>query len=335
MKKILLATPHMPPTPGGPSTHAKKLQDHFNWELFNFEKYKKLPSGIRHLFAFVEIFIRSINKETILALDGFSVALPSIIVGKILRKKVILRVGGDMVHEQYVENFPESLDTFYDKIKNGKIKLGGGLMLKYFVQRFIYAHCNGIIFTTEWQRDIYSKIYSLPDQICVVYNPVENLLINQNLNLNEIKDERKIFLAPGREIKIKNLDLTREVFREINNPNIILDTKRRTREQLFLDFQNAHCFFSPSVSDISPNAVLEAISFKLPIILTKNTGFYKILEKAGVGIFVDPFSKDDIKSAIFEMCDNEKYSDYKKNLAEFIWPQTWNTLYDQYQEILK
>jgi hypothetical protein len=161
--KILIATPMLPPSLGGPAIHAVKLFEYFtnknkdinekellnsnnnsltqsnlgkdkliankkkskniDVEMFCFEKLNKYPAGIRHILALNQIFKMSKGKNMIFALDGFSVALPAVIVGKLLNKKVFLRIGGDLVHEQYVESYPIDMERFYNEIKSRKLKL--------------------------------------------------------------------------------------------------------------------------------------------------------------------------------------------------------------------
>lgn len=106
MKKILIATPIYPPSSGGPATHSKKLKEYFGEraKIFVFERYNFFPFGVRHFVAAVIIFFKSIFQvKIIFALDGFSIAMPSVLVARILRIPVVLRIGGDLVHEQYVE----------------------------------------------------------------------------------------------------------------------------------------------------------------------------------------------------------------------------------------
>jgi glycosyltransferase involved in cell wall biosynthesis len=97
---------------------------------------------------------------------------------------------------------------------------------------------------------------------------------------------------------------------------------------------SARCYVNVSLSDISPNTVLDAIALRLPVILTKNTGLYETLKDSGVCRFIDPFDQKDIESAIIEMCDEQIWSLYKQAYSSFRWPQTWETLFLEYEKAL-
>jgi glycosyltransferase involved in cell wall biosynthesis len=96
----------------------------------------------------------------------------------------------------------------------------------------------------------------------------------------------------------------------------------------------SRAYICASVSDISPNQVLEAVSLKIPIIISKHTGITNILKENKVARVVDPFNISDMENAVLEMCNDEIYNEYKKNLEKFTWPQTWTTLFKQYESII-
>jgi glycosyltransferase involved in cell wall biosynthesis len=340
MKKVLLVTPHLPPTAGGPSIHAKKLMTHFNFPIFNFEKYKRLPSGVRHVFAFFDIFVKVIGKDTILALDGFTVALPSIFVGKILCKKVILRVGGDFVYEQSLYKKEVDLETFYKNFSDYQKLFPKTLYLKYLVQSYVLKNADAIIFNTSWQKDICKDHYKLSSDLYVIENPVEPIDKNiyENANVREefdlaLEKNKNIFTSITRDIPYKNIKRLKKVFDELGE-QYHLETQQGSWESCLKRISFSRAYICASLSDISPNQVQEALSLKIPVIISKYTGITQYLQNAGVARVIDPFDEQDIRNAILEMCDDNKYSFYKNNLENFSWPQTWETLYKQYQEIL-
>lgn len=235
MSKILIATPMMPPTPGGPATHAKKLYEHFALKssfeggaherkrvaedvgLFNFEKYKKYPSGIRHLCAFLEFLFTFRKYDLVIALDAFTVALPAVVAGRMIGKKVILRVGGDFVYENFLFTKEVTFEEYYNNFSRCRKLMGRSLYIKYLVQKFVLENCYGIIFNTSWQRDIYLKHYNLPKKVFVVENPVES--IPKQIYENEVYENshRYIFTSITRDIPYKNLTRLKRVFSELES----------------------------------------------------------------------------------------------------------------------
>lgn len=352
---ILITTGIYPPSTGGPATHAEKLFKHFSkksennkdniCELFIFEKYNYLPSGIRHIVSFFKIFKLAKNKDIIFALDGFSVALPTILASKILNKKVYLRIGGDFVHENYVEASKMiPLDKFYYDLKNKNIKLNLKLKIKLAVQKFILENADGIIYTTNWQKNIYDNFYNIKSkQIFVFKNPID-LGDTKKLESNDsqkVKD--KIFISPTRKLKFKNLDNLQKAFdlavSEIKgnseNNNIILDTKTSNREDVLSRIKNATAYINVSISDISPNSILESLTLGTPVICTNNTGIYDDIKE--VARFVDPLDILDIKNAILEMSDeniNNQYREKIKTWHENNRLKSWSDLYLEYDNLI-
>ena len=331
----------LPPTLGGPGIHAKKLYEYFSAghnhasDIFVFEKLNKYGAGIRHAIAFFQILTKSRGAEIILALDGFSVALPAILVGAMTRKKVMLRIGGDLVHEQYVEQSPVDMESFYKNLQEKKLQLSKKLRIKLYVQEYIIKNADGIIFTSNWQKNIYSSFYSLPKNTWVVQNPVEYEEVSLEKQEESSKSE-KIFLSASRDVEFKNIKTLKKAFAEVARlrTDILLDTNISSREELLKRMLNARCYVNVSLSDISPNTVLDAIALRLPIILTKNTGLYETLKDSGVCRFIDPFNQADIESAIIEMCDEQIWSSYEQASRSFRWPQTWETLFLEYEKAL-
>lgn len=360
MKKNLLATPMMPPTPGGPATHAKKLFDHFGWTLFNFEKYKNYPSGIRHLLALFEILSLSKKTDIVFALDGFTVALPAVLIGRITGKKVILRIGGDFIYENFLYTKETDYESFYKSFNNNKKQMGWKLYFKYLVQKFVTQNCYGIIFNTNWQKEIYERHYNLKEKkLFVIENPIEpiskDIYENEKLSTefeNALKQNKLIFTSITRDIPYKNLTRLRKVFKEISElestsslslgkgwgEGLHLETTQGSWPSCLKRISLSRAYICASISDISPNQVQEALSLGIPIIISKYTGITKELEQKGVARVIDPFDETDIQNAIIDMCNDVIHNQYLINIAKFNKEnnnQTWEKLFDQYQEIIK
>src|SRR6185436_7105604 len=99
MKKILIATGIYPPQLGGPAQYAKNLHDvwvsqGYEVKVTIFGEFKKYPWGIRHIIFFLYIIPTVFWADYIFALDPFF-AGAVVILGKIFRKKVVFRTGGD------------------------------------------------------------------------------------------------------------------------------------------------------------------------------------------------------------------------------------------------
>jgi len=347
MKRILIATPMMPPTAGGPATHAKKLEEFFRShpdqyfvQLFNFEHLNKFPPGIRHVFAFIKIFKLAKSSDIIFCLDGFSVALPAVLVSKVLKKKIYLRIGGDLVHEQYVEEHLVPMDFFYEKLCGGEITLNKVLYFKLKIQKYIYKNVSGIIFTTNWQKQIYENFYQLPKDVFIINNPIDKIDKSIYENYPYEKKSELTFTSITRPVAFKNqkkvieaIELAKEQFE-----NIYFENQLGSWDSCLKRISLSRAYICASISDISPNQVLESLSLGIPVIMTKHSGFYELLKDKNVARFIDPFKVEDLRDAIIEMCHDDIYNLYKKSLEEFnqnsSWPETWESLFKKYEIII-
>ncbi|MEK7100984.1 MAG: hypothetical protein AAB921_02695, partial [Patescibacteria group bacterium] len=63
----------------------------------------RLPSALRQLVLFVRLLGPISRADVVLALDPVSTGFPAALVASIVRKPVVLRVGGDFRGESFVE----------------------------------------------------------------------------------------------------------------------------------------------------------------------------------------------------------------------------------------
>ena len=140
--KILISTGIYPPDIGGPAQYARNLyetqkkQGHdvkvaaYRWE-------RAFPTFFRHFLFFLKIFRKGWDADLILVLDTWSAAVPTMYACKLMRKKYIIRTGGDFLWESYVERtgdlvlFKDFYSTSLNKLsRKEKIiyKLGGNAL---------------------------------------------------------------------------------------------------------------------------------------------------------------------------------------------------------------
>ena len=70
-----------------------------------------------------------------------------------------------------------------------------------------------------------------------------------------------------------------------------------------------------------------------PFILTKNCGLGDKLKD--IGVFIDPFDKEDIKKKILFLADEKNYSEYKNKIANFNFTHSWSEIADEFLNIYK
>jgi len=329
--KILICTGIFPPDIGGPAQYAKNLFEEFkkNGHVVRVSTYtfeRKFPSGLRHLIFFFKSLLKTMGADFVIALDTFSAGLPAVILGKLFRKKVLLRVGGDFLWETYTARGEKiSLAEFYRSMPSLSLKE----KIIYYFQKFIFKN-SYIIFTTNWQKEIFKKAYFLRANGVFV---IENYY-GERVSGYEPRD--KNFIVAARSVKFKNLEFLQEIFSELISEEkdlkleIISDVDYATALE---KIRGAYASILISISDISPNFILDTISADKPFIMTKETGLFDRL--SGVGIFVDPYDKEEIKSRILFLLDNKNYQDCVKKMKNFNFMHSWSEIAGEFLEVYK
>ena len=215
--RILITTGVYPPAIGGPAQYAKNLKE--EWErtdhkvkVKTFRLEHSLPSGVRHFYFFLKILPAVLWSEFIFALDTFSVGWPATSAAKIFGKKIIIRTGGDFLWEGYVERSRDKvlLRDFYKTIRE---TWSWKERLIFKITKWTLHHVSAVIFSTKWQRDIWSLPYGL-ERVKVFF--VENYYGPKE---ESFKPTDKEFIASTRPLVWKNLDVLKEVGVKIHLEN--------------------------------------------------------------------------------------------------------------------
>jgi len=330
---ILITTGIYPPKIGGPAQYGKNLKTAFEEMNFNvvvktflFEDH--LPSGIRHIFFFLKIVPAVLRSDVVFILDTFSVGLPSVFACKIFGKKSIIRTGGDFLWEQYVERTGKKvlLRSFYEQKKNNFSFKDRTI---FRLTHWTLLNTSKIIFSTEWQRDIFINAYGLKkDRTFIVenyYGPKEG----------NFEPETKIFIASARNLKWKNIDVLKKIFNKIKliNKDVDLFTDN-TLFPVFMDkIKNSYAVIQVSLGDISPNLILDAIRHNKPFICTKEVGIFPRIKDAG--FFVDPLNEKEIEQAVLNLLDEGEYKKACEKVRQFSFIHTWKNIADEFLEVVK
>lgn len=330
-KHILITTGIYPPKIGGPAQYAKNLKESFEKKDFGvsiktYTVEDKLPTGVRHIVFFLKIIPKIIFSNVVFTLDTYSVGFPSVLAGKIFGKKVIIRTGGDFLWEGYVERTRKKvlLRNFYISEKsNFSIKE----KIIFLVTRWTLRNATNIIFSTEWQREIFIKAYSLDiNKTSIVENYYGPKQADENYSSKE-------FVASTRKLVWKNLDFLKEIFadleKEAGEPKLFLDNL--PFDKLMERVKSCYAVILVSIGDISPNMILDAIRYNRPFICTKEVGIYERIKDAG--IFVDPLNRDEVVSAIKRLLTEEGYAEAKERVSKFNFIHTWDEIADEFLKV--
>jgi len=162
---------------------------------------------------------------------------------------------------------------------------------------------------------------------------IENFYPPKAKNL-EKNLEKKIFLFGGRRIKFKNLKMLEEIFEEFKREGKEIKLEivdNLSYQELQGKIKNSYALIVPSISDFSPNFIIEGLAFNKPFILTKNCGLRDKLKN--IGIFIDPTDKEDIKNKILLLCDDRIYKEYKEKIKNFNFSHSWEEIAKEFIQI--
>ncbi len=333
IQKIVISSGIFPPQIGGPAYYAWNLSKELKGmghdvKAVSYGIESKLPSGIRHLAYFFRLLFNSFGADFILALDTLSVGLPSVWVKNTLGKKLLIRIGGDFLWEDYVNRKEGEvvLSDFY----NHKGSFSKRSRKIFNLTNYVLNNADAIIFSTKWQENIFNKVYNLEAEKSHI---VENFYGEKNKSQNY---KRKNFLWAGRKIILKNIKRTEQAFvkaKEIQK-DIELDVLSGfKREELLRKISECYAVILPSFSEVSPNLIMEAISFNKPFIMTEDTGIH---DRVGdIGIFISPLSEENIKEKILFLSDEVSYKEQKAKIEGFNFAHSYKEIAEEILNISK
>lgn len=329
--RILITTGLSANDVGGPFQYGPNLANEFidlghEAKVVAYNLEKKLPVGLRHLLFFLRILPQVFKADVVIALDTFSVGVPTVLAAEIFNKKKIVRIGGDFLWETYVNRTGDqiTLKQFYKKMHSLNRKEKFILLFT----KFLVKGTDALVFNTEWQKSIWIPEYSILDKKTTV---IRNFIPPKK----ESKEPAYMnFLWAGRGSKIKNLEMLKKAGVEIQSLQKgftleILD--QMPHDELMNRIKNCYAVVHPSLSDVCPNFIIEAISYNKPFIMTQETGLKEIYNKGG--IFIDPFDKEELKGAILKLQNPQEYSRYRKELEETQISHSWKKIAEEFISI--
>lgn len=332
--KILIATGIYPPQLGGPATYAKNIKDAFlslnhTVSVKRFTIENKLPTGIRHICFFFKSFFSVLKSDFSLSLDTFSVGAPIVLASKILNKKSIIRIGGDFLWESYLNRTGEYilLSEFYG---NNLEKLNLKEKLIFSVSKWVLKNADAIVFSTNWQKEIFVKNYNINKTNVSV---IENFYGSKIDGLKNYEKSKKVFVSGVRNIKWKRgfLDNAFSKAQSVDQ-SLFLDKETCDYDCFLEKIKNSYAVILVSLADISPNTILDAVRCNKPFILTKENGLDRLKE---IAILVDPKNEDEIKEKILWLANPENYLSQKRKIEAFSFTHSWEEMANEFINIFK
>ncbi len=325
--RLVIATPLYPPDIGGPAAYAKELNERLRAAghtvmLVSFSEVRHYPKLLRHVLYFFHVYAATRGADAVFAFDTWSTGIPALLAARLRRVKTVVRVGGDVLWETYIErsHILVKLSEFYGRQKHVSLKE----KLLFQGTKWVTRHADALVFNTAWQKRIWERVYSFPaDQARVIENayPAER---------TAPPAKGRVFVAVGRDRILKNMQMLERVFTELQRtfPDIILDTRSLPPEEHERRMRDAYAVVIPSVSEVSPNTAIDALRYGKPCILTADTGARERL--AEVGIFIDTLQPDDVREAIVTLLEPVAYAQACARVQKFKFVHSWDEVTNEF-----
>ncbi len=336
--KILISTGIYPPHTSGPAQYAENMyriwsEMGHSVSVKTYGLENSLPIGVRHLYYFIKILPKVISSDVIFILDTFSVGFPTVLASKILGKKSIIRTGGDFLWEGYVERTGEMVlmkDFYETSINNFSTKE----KIIFSLIKWTLNNVSLLVFSTEWQRDIFLKPYNLDiKKTLVIENHYEKVDLLKQTD-NEIP-KIKSFVATTRPLKWKNINLLKKIFldNELISNGAVLDLEPATHKKFLEKITESYAVILVSLGDISPHMIIDAMSLNKPFIVTRENG---IMNRIGeYALVADPKDENDIKQKILWLLDENNYKSQVEKIKSFSFVRTWDDVARDYMPLFK
>jgi len=327
-RTVLIATGIYPPDIGGPATYAKTLVDELPKRgirplLLNFSPLTRFPSGLRHVLFLGKLLQKGWQADVIYALDAMSVGLPSLLASRLLRKPLVLRVGGDFAWEQAVER----LGTTEDMLAFAGRRYGRRTEMLRSVQSFVACRAERIVVPSRYMRSVL-EAWGVRRPIRVVHNSFE--LPDGVPTREEARQSLAVFgplvVSAGRLLRFKGFQGLMEAvgIMVAENPAIWLhiigagpmrDELGRmiadrhletavalvgplTRAETLACLRAADVFALNSAAEGFSHMILEAMALGTPVVATCAGGNPELIEDGVTGLLVAPGDRAALASAI-------------------------------------
>ncbi len=308
--RIVLVAGIYPPEIGGPALYTKNLKEALEKsghvaDVALFGSLRRFPTGIRHLLFAIKILGRIRRADAVLAFDTLSTGMPAALACFLSRKPLFVRIGGDFGWESYVESTGDlvPLPDFYKFRARWRIKQRIAAQCVRFM-----AEKSTFIFSSQWQLDIWKDAYNLDEsRIAVVENAFGEKFSHES-------SQKRNFLFFVRPIKLKNREVFRQVFEQVKSKyeDITLEEGEVPHVKMLEKMRSGYAVVLPSISDVTPNYIIDAIRCGTPFLITKYSAYAQKYRE--LGIVVDPLDPGDMRRGLEELLDTAKYAQMRQRL---------------------
>ncbi len=305
--KILIATGIFVPEVGGHSTYVRHLADGLSSkgcqvtvmcysdkssysfdQDFSFAVHRvvRQPEKLKNYWHYGRQLLTAIKDHDLIYLtDTLSVGWLVWLITRFWRRPYLVRISGDVIWEKWLEEREEKV-RLVDFYQQGLFKQKRWL---FYAVRMIVRGADKIIFNARQLKNLWLRYYNLPEErVVTIYNPLPSI---RSVSFGH---RPEIFYA-GRLSALKNIDLLLRAFAalEIEDLHLVIigqgprlkslqnlakelgiDHKVEwlpslPQEELWQRLEQGRGLVLPTLTDISPNIIGEAVVRKYPFLLTR------------------------------------------------------------------
>jgi len=311
----------------------------------------KWPSLLKSFLFLIKGLILGLKSDIIYNQDLYTSGFTSLIIKKILRKKLVTRFVGDSAWEIALNKGETTDDIMYFQI-NKYSKL---IERRKKIRKKILENSDKVIVVSNFLKKLAIKIGVSEEKIKVIYNSIDFLDIENNLKFNlkkELNIAGKVILTNARLTPWKGVDMLIKImpklikkYKDIKFIIISEGPERKNLEKLTLDLdvENNVIFTGIisrelvveylKISDVfvlnsnyegMSHVLLEAMKVGVPIITTKAGGNPETIINNQTGLLVDYRNKEQWVNAISQILDNPDLAERlikqaKEDLKRFNW----------------
>lgn len=287
--------------------------------------------------------------------------IPAAFANKGNKIPMLLRFSGDYAWEtaSRISWTKDTMAAFYTKQMNL-----GCIFLKWY-QAHMLKQFKHILFPSEFFMKLTEKNYSLKEINTYIFNNPTSF--SDNIIKKQEHSKIKI-IAASRIIKLKGLDYLLHAISKLKSKDkekinvdiygdgtekehlILLSKKLKIdslvkfkgtigNKSLKKKMSDSDIYVLPSISEVFPNTVIEAMSCKLPVIATNSGGTKEIVDKES-GILVPPKDSDKLSEAIHILLKDDKLrkkmglNGYKHAKTNFDWDKSIEKLLQIFKNTL-
>ncbi len=351
---VLIAASIYPPNPGGPAMHAKELYGYLTKNGYLVQRvvlshFLKLPKGIRHIVFASKLLALAVNTSILYTYDALGAGIPTFFVSRILGKKYILRIGGDILWEREAEQYNTKLSMYewYTESYHKKSFL-------FYVSKIVIQGADVIIVPSVQLQKLYEKYYQVDlKRIIVIPNPItlhtesivpktlrtivfaSRLVAYKNLSfvlqslariVPHAEDIEFLIMGDGPE----RILLEQEV-KELGISHYIRFTGSISQDEVIKN--TATCMFAlaPALTEFNPNYILECIGFGKPFLISREHGLPFVVPDECV---FNPRNHTEFEEKLSTLLTPEGYSIVQKKVSEIHFHMSWADVLKKNEEII-